>query len=124
MLISFDKPKKLRSTEEHNNIYVSDSGIAGTYVPNMSKEDELKWKGKHIKGEDERIEIRKTLGSQLVIIVYKNKRTTIYGDQREKCKDHNDIKISMNGPLKLTWKEYNEFNLVIEEAREILNKQK
>ena len=61
-LLSFDKPKKVRSAEEHNKMFSSDSGIAGTYVPNMSKEDQLKWKAKHIKGDDERIEIRKEFG--------------------------------------------------------------
>ena len=60
-LLSFDKPKKIRSTEEHNKMFSSDSGISGTYVPNMSKEDQLKWKAKHIKGDDERVEIRKEL---------------------------------------------------------------
>jgi hypothetical protein len=121
MLISFDKPKKLRSTSEHNNTYMPDTNINGTYVPNMSIEDELKWKGKHIKGDNERIEIRKTLGSQLLIIVYKNKHKSIYKDWREKTRDHDDIKISMNGPLQLSWEEYDEFKLVIEEAKEILN---
>ena len=47
-LLCFDKPKKVRSTEEHNKTYMSDSGIAGTYVPNMSEEDKNKWKAKHI----------------------------------------------------------------------------
>ena len=72
MILNFDKPKKVRSTEEHNEEFQSDSRIPGTFVPNMSKKDMNKWKAKHIKGEDERIEIRKTLDSQLLVIVYKN----------------------------------------------------
>lgn len=74
-LLCFDKPKKIRNTKEHNEMYSSDSGVAGTYVPNMSEEDKNKWKAKHIKGEDERIEIRKTInGVQLLIVVYKRER--------------------------------------------------
>jgi len=60
-ILCFDKPKKLRSTEEHNETYQSDTNIAGTYVPNMSEEDKLKWKAKLIKGDDPRVEIRKTV---------------------------------------------------------------
>ena len=56
MLLSFDKTKKVRSTEEHNKMHMSDSGVDGTYVPNMSKEDNERWKGKLIKGDDERID--------------------------------------------------------------------
>ena len=58
-------------TEQHNEYYASDSGIAGTYVPNMSPEDKLKWKAKHINGKDHRVEIRKTIGgTQLLIVVH------------------------------------------------------
>jgi hypothetical protein len=60
-ILSFEKPKKARSTTEHNDTYQSDTNIAGTYVPNMSEEDRLKWKAKHIAGSDPRVEIRKTV---------------------------------------------------------------
>jgi hypothetical protein len=84
MLLSFEQPKKIRPTKEHNEMYSSDSGVAGTYVPNMSDEDRKRWKGKHIKGEDERIEIRKSLsGVQLLIVVYKNIRFTEWKVNRD-----------------------------------------
>jgi hypothetical protein len=68
----FRHTKKIRSTAEHNSKYGSDSGIPGTYVPNMSEEDKNKWKAKHIKGDDERIEIRKSFnGVQILIVVFK-----------------------------------------------------
>lgn len=113
MILDFSKPKKIRSTEEHNEMYSSDSGIPGTFVPNMSEEDMSKWKGKHIKGKEERIEIRKTLDSRLLIIVYKNT------DAYENEWDH-DMRISMNGPCRLTFKEWEELKQVVEEAREKL----
>jgi hypothetical protein len=121
-MIDFDKPKKVRTTEEHNNMFSSDSGVAGTYVPNMSIEDQKKWKGKHIKGDDERIEIRKTIGgTQLLIVVYKNTRFTDWKvNQDEWYKNHNNVRMSMNGKLDMTFKEYDEFIEVINEAKEIL----
>lgn len=121
-LIDFNKPKKIRSTEEHNKMYTSDSGVAGTYVPNMSKADREKWKGIHIKGTDERIEIRKTFhGVQVLIIVYKNVRFTDWSVNRnEWCNRHNNVRISMNGKLDMTFEEYDELTKVIAEAKELL----
>jgi hypothetical protein len=60
-VLSFDKPKKLRSADEHSKMHTSDAYVDGTYVPNMSEKDKLKWKAKHIGGDDPRIEIRKTV---------------------------------------------------------------
>jgi hypothetical protein len=34
-ILSFEKPKKLRSTEEHNEMYVADCDVPGVYVPNI-----------------------------------------------------------------------------------------
>jgi hypothetical protein len=138
MILSFEKPKKVRSTEEHNNLFSSDCGVAGTFVPNMSKKDELKWRAKHIGGEDERVEIRKTLGgAQVLIVVFKNPYhppypkypETRYTDsayhvnlgkykekQKEWYKRHENIKLSMNGKIDMTLNDYNELSLAIQEA--------
>lgn len=125
-LIDFNKPKKVRSTEEHNQMHSSDSGVAGTYVPNMSEADRNKWRGIHIKGTDERIEIRRTIGgSQVLIVVYKNVRFTDWRvNQKEWYNNHNNVRISMNGKLDMTFEDYEEFTKVIEEAKEILNQTK
>lgn len=144
MLLNFDKSQKIRSTKEHNEKYSSDSGIAGTYVPNMSEVDMNKWKAKYIKGDDERIEIRKTInGVQLLIVVYKNKyqppkptfpeydggskdfywkQANIFYNQecKEYAKRHQDIRISMNGKLDLTYDDFWDINEVVKEAFEIL----
>lgn len=121
-LIDFNKPQKIRSTFDHNQIYGSDSGVAGTYVPNMSDEDMDKWKGTHIKGEDERIEIRKTIGGvQLLIMVSKSIKFTSYFDNRKEwLKNHKNVRISMNGKMDITFDEYDEFIKVIEEAKNLL----
>jgi len=61
MILSFDKPRKLRLTEEHNREHQSDAYVDGTFVPNMSEKDMAKWKAKRIGGDDPRVEIRKTV---------------------------------------------------------------
>lgn len=119
--INFNKPAKVRSTAEHNKRYMSDSGVDGTYVPNMSREAMYEWKGKHIKGKDERIEIRKTFyGTQMLIVVYKN-RLDKEGYGGAMITQHENIQISMNSKLHLTWEDYKEFKEVIQEAELILN---
>lgn len=122
-LLCFDKPKKVRSTEKHNKMFQSDSGIAGTYVPNMSKNDTEKWKGKHIKGDDERIEIRKTInGVNIVIIVYKHPNPVKWnGDNMVNWYNrHHDIKMSMNGKLDMKYNDWYDMVEAIREATEIL----
>lgn len=134
-ILSFDKPKKIRSTEEHNKKFSSDSGIAGTYVPNMSKEDRLKWKAKHIKGDDERIEIRKELGgANVCVIVYKKEYDPSYPDfsyfdscrkeyddqMNEWHKRHHNIKFSTNGKIDMTWNDWWDLQEAVKEALEIL----
>lgn len=116
-VLSFDNPKKTRSTEEHNKLHSSDCEVSGTYVPNMSEEDNLKWKAKHIKGKDERIEIRKSLGAQVVIVVYKNVRE---GDWQNGIEGHDNVRISANSKMHMTFEEYKEFTEAIKEAMEIL----
>jgi len=119
-ILSFDKPQKLRSTEEHSKMYSSCTGIPGTYVPNMSKTDMERWKAKHIKGKDERIEIRKTLqGTQVVIVVYKDIREDSY-DSKGWKPGHDNIQISANGKIQMTFQEWNELMMAVQEAKNIL----
>jgi hypothetical protein len=141
MILDFEKPKKIRSTEEHNEMHSSDSGVAGTFVPNMSEEDKNKWKGKHIKGDDERVEIRKNLDSQLLVIVYKKPHQPDYpvfpefdggsrsgyweeankqysAQHRNWEKRHQNIRISMNGPCQLTLQDWADLQQAILEAQD------
>lgn len=124
---------------------MSDS-VPGTYVPNMSEEDAKKFRAKHIKGTDERIEIRVEIGGANVNIFvykapstikcpdYKKIITASYGDLgykqqyqeyeklRKKYADrHEFIRISMNGKINLSTKEFESIQLAIQEAKDILN---
>jgi len=117
--INWEKPKKVRTTEEHNKTFSSDCEADGTYVPNMSKEDARMWKGKHInKGKrNARVELRKTFDqcdsyAQVLIVVPKE------GFNPEKTLSHNgNIRISTNGKIEMTFADMRIMNNVIEEAR-------
>ena len=118
-ILSFEIPKKLRTTTEHNTKYSSDSGISGTYVSNMSIKDKRLFKAKHIKGAHERIEIRVEInGINCNIFVYKSQ----YNPANNWHNNHNDIKISMNGKLDITMHEWDDIQYAIKEAKTILNK--
>jgi len=120
-ILSFETPKKLRPTEEHNKKYVSDSGIPGTYVPNMSPADMDRWKAKHIKGKDERVEIRKTFSSaQVVIIVYKDIRESSFDRENGWKPGHENVHISANGKIQMSFQEWNDLITAVQEAKDIL----
>ena len=123
MILSFEKPEKIRSTEEHNKMFSSDCGVAGTYVSNMSEEDRKKFKAKHIKGEDERIEIRVEMGSNILIIIYKNPKVVKYDfhNYKEYAKNHKNIQISTNGKLDVSFEHLENLKQAINEAKQILN---
>jgi hypothetical protein len=124
-VLIFEVPKKLRSAEKHNEMFQSDSGIVGTYVPNMSNEDMNLWKAKHIKGDDERIEIRKTIeGVQLLIVVYKKSKVVKWNkgncNHDEYNKRHGNVRMSMNGKLDMSMDDYWDLTEAVKEAMEIL----
>lgn len=105
-VLSFDKPKKVRSTEQHNATFQSDSGVAGTYVPNMSRADRERWKAKQIGGKDPRVEIRKTIGGTQLLMVVRSSGA---------------MQVSMNGKLTLTAVTFQEMNDAYQEAWGLLN---
>jgi len=122
-LISWDKPKKIRSTATHNRGHMSDSDIAGTYVPNMSKKDRAKWKGKMTcVTTSPCVEIRK---NSFVIVIgldgydYKSYRR-IPARWAFLSTIGKNVHIASAGPIQLSFKEWEEFKAVVEEAREHL----
>lgn len=125
MTISWDKPQKIRTSEEHGDIFSSDTGVHGTYVPNMSTEDMNKWKGtiKYKTTDHPFIELRKTFNrdhcyAQMFVIValngYKYKN-----DLPETSKSTN-VRISCNGPVAMDLNDWCELNENIQEATAML----
>lgn len=126
-LICWEKPKKLRSTEKHNAMHSSDSGVDGTYVPNMSAKDRGKWKGKITQvTTSPQVEVRK---DSFVVIVgldgytYKYYRRIPKDGYGGSTKGLN-IHIAAAGPIQMSFKVWEEFIAVVREARNVLEKLK
>jgi len=72
-ILNWDKPKKIKTTQEWKDDYGFDGGPDGGYQSNMSDDDKLSWKAK-VTGTKlgyPQVEIRKTsmFGTQITIIV-------------------------------------------------------
>lgn len=109
MILNFGKPPKARSSEKHNEDHQSDTGIPGTYMPNMSEAWRRTFKAKHIKGDDERVEIRKGLdnGVQVLIVV---RGAGVEGS----------LEMSANGRMKWNPREWGSLTTAIYEAINVL----
>lgn len=128
-VLSWDKPKKKLAPKDWKKSYGFEDGPDGGYVPNMSAEDNAKWKAK-ITGTKlgfPQVEIRKQAGqmSQMLIIVnlgkgynYKTYRAEDAGPYMcgQPTKGIN-VHISLNGPAQLTFAEMAEMHLAVEEAK-------
>ena len=104
---------------------MSDCGVPGTYVPNMSDEDNRSYKAKFVGGEMPRVEVRVSRGAE-ILVKLKNKilaEPNQWQDPKwDIIRDHGrkNVKISMNGPAEFTWLEWEEFKKAIEEGFEAL----
>ncbi len=115
-ILSFDKPKKLRSTEDHNASCTSDSGVDGTYVPNMSREDMERWKGKKIGGADPRVEIRKTVRGREPGAEWPS-----YAQMLAIIRPNGLVVLSANGRMVFEGDVFQEFHQAVREARAALH---
>ena len=107
MLLCFETPRKVKSSDQ-----------CGPYEPNMSTQDRIKFRAKHIKGADERIEIRTSqFGAETVIIIYKNQKTS---GQYFHYDDHLNIRMSSNSKMHFTLEDWAMLMQAVQEAREIL----
>jgi hypothetical protein len=93
----------------------------------LSQKNKIKWRAKHIKGDNERIEIHKIInGTNIVIVVRKNPALSRpsglykYEPWKSYYEQQNEVKISMNGSLWLSFDEVKELNTAIIEAKDIL----
>ena len=116
-VLDFNKPIKIRSSKEHAREFSSDSGVAGTYVPNMSTEDTMKWKGKHIKGKQERVEIRKTFGGQQLLIIV---RKSALSGGKNRWDYEGNVRMSSNGRIHMSFGEWQQLTEAVDEAKELI----
>jgi len=136
MLLNFDKPAKV-------NIDAGfDGGPEGGYVPQMAQSDAQRWKAKRFnKGkENDRIELRKTFTGinngqgRTQVTMFVALDGWDYAAKHEHCRAfqrgvddwfHTDtrglnVRMSMNGPLLMTFEQFAEINQIVEEARALL----
>jgi len=131
-IIMWDKPKHLISKEEWKNI--SADSAPGVYTSNMSNEDRSRWKGKVVGvtlGRPQ-VELRKSFSGSFkklpsdndwtegfganVVIIVANKGFKYKRIKRDHSIDYN-IHMSMNGNIAMTYKEMEEMQMAIEEAK-------
>jgi hypothetical protein len=119
-LIQWHKPTKVRSTKEHNDMFGCEAAN-GAFVPNMSDKDRKSWKGKitFANTDNPQVEIRK---NTFVIVIglcgYNYKGYRIDGRY---CSTKNfNVHIASSGPIQLSFKDWEEFKEVIEEAKQLL----
>jgi hypothetical protein len=101
-----DGVERVMSTEDWKNLS-ADSAPPGVYTPNMRREDMCKWKAKHVRGKDPRVEIRKTAGRCVQVLI-------VVRDE--------SVKMSMNGTAEFTSAEFDQLDQAVGEARFVLEK--
>jgi hypothetical protein len=121
-VLFWGKPAKARPQKDHNEISF-DGGPPGGYQPNMSADDAARWRAKLVKGEFSRVEIRKTgqHGTQMLIIVSESGKGFPRSYEKPERNKGINVCISMNGPAKLSFKDWDEMQEAITEARWRLN---
>jgi hypothetical protein len=125
MVLDFDKPKKVRSTDEHNQMHVADCAPPGVYVPNMSVNDRRKWKAKQIGGSNPRVEIRKSFHGLKVGIEHPYHKQIMrwsgdYSSETVIVVRRDGVIISMNGRTGITNEDFDDLVAAVEEARAML----
>jgi hypothetical protein len=120
-LLMWDKPQKAQGVADWKNSYGFDSGPPGGYVPNMSDQDASRWRAKLVgkTTPSPQVEIRRTMGSQVLLIVSLGGGYAYKGYKREHTQGVN-VHFSANGPLQMTFDELAELHQVVAEAREYL----
>ena len=134
MLLDFTKPAKVVIEAGF------DGGPEGGYVPQMGKADAQRWKAKHFNlgQENARIELRKTFtgigngqgSSQVFMIValdgwdlaakHERRREPAPGEYFGTDTRGLNVRMSMNGPLHMSFAQFAEITQIVQEAREYL----
>lgn len=133
-LLDFTKPKKVEIEAGFED------GPIGGYVPQMSQSDARKWKAKHFNlgKENARIELRKSFeanngqgSTQVTMFValdgwdFASKHEHRSPKTPESDWFHKDtrglnVRMSMNGPLLMTFEQFREIDEIVREAEDFL----
>lgn len=127
-VLNWDKPKKVRTPQQNADHYGFEDGPTGGYQPNMSDADARSWKAKEtgMKTGFPQVEIRKSFGATMCLIIvnlgkgYKYKyyepNPKGWGGSTKGIQVH----MSLNGPLQMSFKDVEEMNTAIQEAKDYL----
>lgn len=129
-VLRWDKPKKVRTPEQNAAHYGFEDGPTGGYQPNMSDADAATWKAKEtgMKSGFPQVEIRKSFKSAQCLIIVNLGKGYKYKSY-EPVKGPNswgtptrgiNVHISLNGPLQMTFKDVEEMQEAIQEAKDYL----
>ena len=118
-ILFWGKPKKTMTKEEREESFASDSGIPGTYVPNMSDSDVKKWKAKLVGHKSGHPQVEISKDNTVIIIAYYGYKYKHY--KPEDTKEIN-VHISSSGPIQWSFEDYDNFQKTIKEAMVVLNK--
>ncbi len=125
-ILSWNKPEKVMTTEQWEDIS-ADGAPPGVYVPNMSKEDQLKWKAK-LTGKKfgyPQVEIRRN-GMVLIVCLDKGYNYKTYKAKPDAWGSHIlstkgiNIHMSSNNAQQLTFDEFEQMHLAVREAKYVL----
>ena len=119
MILSWDKPEKVMTTEEWQAIS-ADSAPPGVYTPNMSEEDMRKWKARYVSGRNPRVEIRKTvIGPER--LPDSGRYTTQGYAQLLVIVEQTTVRVSANGTADFEGWEFDQLHEAVAEARLVLS---
>lgn len=119
-ILSWDKPARVKSTKDWKSLS-AEGAPPGVYTPNMSEADMEKWKAKLVghKVGQPRVEIRKTAGAQILIIV--SLTGTEYPDKYGKVGGEDmNVQISANSQIHMTFEDFSHLQEAVAEARKAL----
>ena len=134
MLISFDKPAKVEIDAGF------DGGPVGGYVPQMSEQDSVRWRAKLVNGgkDGARVELKKKFtginngqgSTQVSMIValdgwdyaakHEARTANVKGEWFHTDTRGLNVRMSMNGPLLMTFEQFAEINQAVQEAADVL----
>lgn len=117
-ILSWDKPKQIMTEEQRRAEFSSDSGVPGTFMPNMRPEDVARWKAKltHHTTDHPQVEIRK----DATVIIVSLRGGYTYKHYKPEHTENVNLHIATAGPIMWSFQELEEFKQAVEEAVEIL----
>lgn len=120
-VLMWEKPKQIMSKEERDS-YQADGAPPGTWMPNMSREDSMRWKAK-IVGKTlgfPQVELRRN--GMVIILSKKGYKYNGYDTRQSKGKEHKTkvVHIASSGSQAMNMQEYEEFMQALKEGWEAL----